>query len=169
MESADSTEIERKYLVARLPRDSEQLTGTFIEQGYLAVCPDGAEVRLRRKGDRFFQTVKKGRGLVRAEAEIEISEAQFAALWPMTSGRRVSKQRYQLPMGGHVAELDVFCGTLEGLALVEVEFASIEDSRRFTPPDWFGADVTEDLRFKNQHLALHGMPADLREPNRGRR
>jgi CYTH domain-containing protein len=159
MKSPATTEIEKKYRVSRIPQDVERLTGILIEQGYLAIAADGTEIRLRRTGGRFLQTVKKGKGLVRTEVEIELSEAQFAALWPMTAGRRLSKRRYKVPLAGHVCELDVFRKPLAGLVLAEVEFSTIEDSRRFVPPDWFAEDVTEDERFKNKHLATHGMPS----------
>ena len=162
---AGNTEIEKKYVVPRIPLDTSKLAGSFIEQGYLAVTADGTEIRLRRKANRYFQTVKKGSGLVRTEVEIEMTEAQFAALWPLTAGRRLSKYRYEVPVGLHVCELDVFCRPLEGLVLAEVEFSSVEDSRRFAPPDWFGTDVTGDGRFKNRHLALHGMPVGVAEQN----
>ena len=165
MNAPETVEIEKKYLVIRIPPDTGRLTGTLIEQGYLAVSTDGAEIRLRRKGDRFFQTVKKGRGLVRTQVEIEITRAQFEALWPMTEGRRLSKLRYEIPIAGHLCELDVFSAQLAGLVLAEVEFSSIEESRGFVPPDWFGADVTEDERFKNRNLALHGMPPGHSESN----
>lgn len=157
----ENTEIEKKYRVNHIPPDIG--SGTLIEQGYLAVEPDGTEIRLRKKANRYFQTVKKGSGLVRTEVEVELTEAQFTALWPLTAGKRLSKYRHKLPVGPHVCELDVFCGPLKGLVLAEVEFASIEESRRFAPPDWFGADVTGDDRFKNQYLALHGMPANVAE------
>ena len=158
MDATDTTEIEKKYLVTRIPQAIGETTGTFIEQGYLAVSPEGTEIRLRSKGGRFFQTVKKGRGLVRTEVEIELTENQFAALWPLTEGRRLSKHRHEVPVEGNVCELDIFCDALAGLVLAEVEFASIEESRRFVPPGWFAADVTTDERFKNKNLALHGFP-----------
>ena len=159
----ENKEIEKKYLVTRIPPGIGSSGGTFIEQGYLAVSADGTEIRLRKKANRYFQTVKKGSGLVRTEVEIELAEAQFTALWPLTAGKRLSKYRHEVPIGLHVCELDVFCGPLKGLVLAEVEFSSIEDSRQFAPPDWFGADVTGDGRFKNRHLALHGMPLNVAE------
>jgi CYTH domain-containing protein len=161
MDRSATLEIERKFLVVELPRDLAGLEAAVIEQGYLAIAPDGTEVRLRRKGDRFFQTVKSGRGLVRRETEVELSEAQFAALWPLTEGRRLTKRRYRLPLPGHICELDVFGAPLAGLVLAEVEFPSMAASRRFIPPAWCGAEVTGDRRFQNQHLALHGMPANF--------
>ncbi len=43
--------------------------------------------------------------------------------------------------------------------LVEVEFGSIDESRRFRPPAWFGEEVTDNKRYKNNALALHGRPS----------
>ena len=153
-------EIERKFLVDRLPASFASLTGAVIRQGYLIDAEGGVELRIRQKQARFFQTIKAGEGLSRTEIEIELSQDQFQQLWPYTDGRRVSKTRYTLPVGNHTAELDRFDGDLAGLVLVEVEFASVDASREFSPPDWFGADVTEDGRYKNKQLAAHGIPGD---------
>ena len=55
-------------------------------------------------------------------------------------------------------ELDVYQERLDGLMTAEVEFASEDESRAYSPPSWFGADVTADSRYKNKNLALHGAP-----------
>lgn len=151
-------EIERKFLVDRLPSSFAGLNGAAIRQGYLIVAEGGIELRIRQKQARFFQTIKAGEGLSRTEIEIELSEHQFRQLWPYTDGRRVIKTRYTLPVGNHTAELDRFNGNLGGLVLVEVEFSSVDASRQFTPPDWFGLEVTEDSRYKNKQLAIYGVP-----------
>lgn len=158
MPAPEPSEIERKFLVTRIPQGVLKDAGTFIEQGYLVVAADGLELRLRRKGERYFQTVKKGRGLVRTEVEIELSAAQYAALWPLTAGRRLVKRRYRVTVSEHLCEIDVFDGLLAGLVVAEVEFASVEAALRFVPPDWFVVDVTADERFQNSHLGTHGLP-----------
>jgi CYTH domain-containing protein len=151
-------EIERKYLVKHWPPAADELPGEPIRQGYVIVTADGIELRVRQKQTRFFQTIKTGEGLARTEIEFELTQDQFRQLWPSTEGRRVSKTRYRLPVGAYTAELDRFDGDLAGLLLVEVEFPSIEASRQFSPPDWFGEDVTKDGRYKNKHLASNGIP-----------
>lgn len=151
-------EIERKFLVDRLPPDFENLTGNAIRQGYVIDAAGGIELRVRQKQGACYQTIKMGEGLSRTEIEIELSSDQFDRLWPYTDGRRVSKIRYAVPVGDHTAELDRFEGNLEGLLMVEVEFPSVDAARNFAPPDWFGRDVTEDKRYKNKHLAAHGIP-----------
>lgn len=152
------TEIERKFLVDRLPPDFENLPGKTIRQGYVIDAAEGIELRVRQIQNAYYQTVKMGEGLSRTEIEIELSPDQFDQLWPYTVGRRVSKTRYTFPVGGHTAELDRFEGNLKDLLMVEVEFASVDAAGDFAPPDWFGRDVTEDKRYKNKHLAVHGIP-----------
>ena len=44
--------------------------------------------------------------------------------------------------------------------VAEVEFPSASASAGFTPPPWFGTEVTEDTRYKNVTLALHGKPLE---------
>ena len=151
-------EIERKFLVRRLPADLDRRSGAAIRQGYLIATETGIELRIRQKKETFYQTVKMGAGVARTEIEIELNRDQFQQLWPFTAGRRVTKTRFTLPVGTHTAELDRFEGDLQGLTLVEVEFDALADSAAFDPPDWFGREVTEDERYKNQHLAVHGIP-----------
>lgn len=152
-------EIERKWLVAGDPPLAGAASSSAIRQGYVAVAPDGGEVRVRARDDARVLTVKQGTGLVRGEVETEISAALFDALWPLTEGRRVEKVRHLVALGaGLVAEVDVFAGALAGLVLVEVEFPDRGAAVAFAPPPWFGADVTEDKAYKNQALALTGRP-----------
>jgi adenylate cyclase len=150
-------EVERKWLVRELP-DLSPYHGEPVHQGYIALSTDATEVRLRQAGDKFFQTVKSRSGLVRDEIEIELSLDQFEALWKTTAGRRLEKTRYRLPWMGKNVEVDVYRGALTGLIVAEVEFSSADESARFTPPPWFGGEVTEDERYKNVNLALHGEP-----------
>jgi adenylate cyclase len=116
-------------------------------------------VRVRRREGRTWLTVKAGAGRVRVEEEIEIEGDRFERLWPLTEGRRIEKTRYEIDAdGGAVIELDVYTGDLEGLVVAEVEFDSEEAAEAYVAPDWLGADITEDLRYKNQRLARDGAP-----------
>jgi adenylate cyclase len=150
-------EVERKFLVDELP-DLEGAESDEIEQGYLATGSDG-EVRLRRKGDRLVLTAKRGSGLSRDEAEVQLDQASFEELWPLTEGRRLHKRRHVLPHGDLKIELDVYEGDLEGLRVAEIEFPSEEEAKAFEPPEWVGEDVTGDERYLNETLATQGAPA----------
>ena len=148
-------EIERKFLLDQVPADVG--AGLEIDQGYLAVSDDGVEVRVRRYGDDRTLTVKSGPSHVRTEEELEIDERRFEALWPLTEGRRIVKTRHRVDLGdGLTAEVDVYGGAHEGLAVAEVEFPDEEASHRFQAPDWLGREVTGDARYANQQLALGG-------------
>jgi adenylate cyclase len=151
-------EIERKYLLDRLPPDLGD--GKAIEQGYLAIGEDGVEVRVRRYGDEWTLTVKSGPAHQRTEEELDIGEARFEALWPLTEGRRIVKTRHRIDLDdGLVVEVDVYGGAHEGLAVAEIEFPDEEASDRFQAPPWLGREVTGESAYANQQLALRGRPA----------
>jgi adenylate cyclase len=154
-------EIERKFLVAAPPPDLDRHPARDIRQGYLAIEPDGTEVRVRRIGADAVLTVKSGGARTRVEVELPLDEVTFDRLWPLTEGRRLEKVRHLLPVdGAEVLELDVYGGDLAGLVVAEVEFSSEADADAFAPPDWVGAEVTADQRFKNHRLAVDGVPQE---------
>lgn len=152
------SEIERKWLVDEAPEEALSAPSDRIEQGYLTIGPDGAETRVRRRGERRYLTVKSGSGLVRDEHEIELSEAQFEALWPATQGARLVKRRHVIrAQDGHTIEFDVYEDALAGLMVAEVEFDDPWGAEAFVAPCWFGREVTDDPAYKNQRLAVSGL------------
>jgi CYTH domain-containing protein len=146
-------EIERKFLLKRLPPNLRQFHSRTIEQGYLSVKTDGTQIRLRKAGKHYSLTVKRGRGLSRQEIEVDLTRDQFEELWPATAGCRLIKTRYDVPFGKHMVEVDVYRGRNEGLVVAEVEFTDERECRRFRPPDWFAADVSGKSRYSNVRLA----------------
>lgn len=151
-----AVEVERKFLVSESP-DLDDAEAEEIDQGYLSLGEDG-EVRLRRKGERLLLTAKRGAGLSREEAEVELDRDAFERLWSLTEGRRLHKRRHVLPHDGHEIEVDVYAGELEGLLIAEIEFGSEEEARAFEPPNWLGEDVTGDPRYLNETLATRTAP-----------
>ena len=102
--------------------------------------------------------------MVRDEHEIELSEAQFEALWPATEGARWSRSVRHILRAedGHLIELDVYEDALAGLIVAEVEFDDPWGAEAFVAPYWFGREVTDDPAYKNQRLARarpRGRPA----------
>ncbi len=146
-------EIERKYLIPQLPEHVEDFPSCLIEQAYLCTDP---VVRIRREGDDYYLTYK-GRGLLaREEYNLPLNEAAYNHLLGKADGIVITKRRYRIPLPGSdhlVIELDVFSGTYQGLVLAEVEFSSMEEAMAFTPPDWFGEDVTMSGKYQNSRLA----------------
>ena len=153
MSLSSSHEIERKFLVRKLPADLTSYPSNEISQGYLVSLDDGLQVRLRKSGERYWLTFKRGTGNVREEREVELTATQFDALWPATEGKRLVKTRYEIPFGDRVVEIDVYHERHEGLVVAEVEFDEEAAAKNFQPPDWLGDDVTGDPRYSNQLLA----------------
>jgi adenylate cyclase len=149
-------EIERKFVVDQLPDEVAAGASEHIRQGYLTIEP--AEVRLRSRDDATYElTVKSLGGLSRSEVNLPLTAEQFEELWPLVQ-RSIEKNRALHEIGGWTAEVDVYHDKLAGLVLVEVEFRSEADAQAFTPPAWFGVEVTEDPRYRNVSLAVADEP-----------
>lgn len=148
-------EVERKFRVREVPASLGE--GTPLRQAYLAVDGD-VEVRVRDQGGRHVLTVKGGHGLRRTEVEVDIDPTEFDELWALAPDRRISKTRHEVPVGDHVAEVDVYAGSLEGLVVVEVEFPTPADAESFTPPPWFAEELTNNPAYTNATLATTGLP-----------
>ena len=153
MSLSSNREIERKFLVRKLPDGLTTYPSNEISQGYLVSLDDGLQVRLRKSGERHTLTFKRGTGHVREEREVELTAKQFDALWPATEGKRLVKTRYEIPLGERTVEIDLYHDRHEGLVVAEVEFDEEEAAKNFQPPDWLGDDVTGDPRYSNQLLA----------------
>ncbi len=146
-------EIERKFLIAKLPRTLARYPHQKIAQGYLSVGRDKSHVRLRRAGRVCTLTFKRGPARAREEREIRLTPAQFAILWPATAGFRLTKTRYHVPWKKLTIEIDIYRGSNEGLMVAEVEFPDVESYHSFQPPDWLGDEVTGASRYSNVKLA----------------
>ena len=148
-------EIERKYLVRRLPDDLSNYEAKKIAQGYLCTDP---VVRIRRSNDNYYMTYKGDGLMVREEYNLPLTREAYEHLLPKIDGLLIAKTRYLIPLTDRLtAELDVFEGVLSALTLVEVEFDSVEEANAFVPPEWFGEDVTETGKYHNSYLSQHGL------------
>lgn len=151
-------ERERRFLVESTPDGLIPSRPVPLRQGYLA-AGERRSVHVRDAGaEGCTLTFKAGSGLERTELEWSIARREFEAAWPHTVGQRIEKTRHRIQLGDHVIELDVFTGALDGLVIAEVEFDSPEASDTFEPPAWFDREVTDDGRYSNASLALHGLP-----------
>ena len=151
-------EIEKKFLVRKLPENLTQYSVKHMEQGYLCTDP---VLRIRKSNDRYILTYKSRIGLegqegVRVNQEIEapLHKDGYEHLRSKVDGSLIIKDRYIIPLpDGHTGELDIFPGVLEGLVFIEVEFADQEDAQAFEPPEWFGDNVSDDHRYSNSFLS----------------
>lgn len=145
-------EIERKYLVTSPPDDYRAYPSHQIEQAYLCTEP---VVRIRRQDDEYWLTYKSKGLLVREEYNLPLTESAYRHLIAKADGTILTKRRYRIPLAdtGLTIELDVFSGVYEGLMLAEVEFPDEETALSFTPPAWFGRDVTFSGEYQNSRLS----------------
>jgi len=151
-------ETERKFRLARVPPADILGTGVSIRQGYLLT--GATELRVRNKGDVCYLTMKTGAGIGRDEWEVEIPRWVFDSLWPRVGGHAVEKTRYSVPHSRWIIEVDVYAGSLAGLVILECEFATEDAAHAFMLPNWAhpALEVTADPAYKNQALAVHGVP-----------
>lgn len=153
-------EIERKYLIEdpeKLPQNYQDFPFHEIEQAYLCTNP---VVRIRREDEQYYLTYK-GKGLLaREEYNLPLTKEAYEHLLPKADGIILQKRRINIPLildssPQHelTIELDIFSGEYQGLILAEVEFPSIEEAESFTPPEWFGRDVTFSGEYQNSRLS----------------
>ncbi len=155
-------EIERKFIVKEMPENLDSFTKKEIVQGYLCNKP---VLRIRKSNSDYIFTYKQKKEMehendpiVNVEIEEALSEDAFYHLLEKVDGNPISKTRYIIPYSVNGAdyriELDVFHGKLDGLCFAEVEFESVQASEKFIKPSWFGADVSNDRRYRNHFLSL---------------
>ena len=144
-------EIERKYLIHTLPENLENYPNRIIEQGYLSTEP---VVRIRRDNDEYILTYKSKGLMVREEYNLRRTKDSYMHLREKIDGRLIIKKRYLIPLSNELTiELDIFGGDLAPLMLAEVEFPNETSANSFTPPKWFGEDVTFSGEYHNSRLS----------------
>lgn len=145
-------EIERKFLIDRLPEDLTRYTCHNIQQAYLCTDP---VIRIRRQDGDYILTYKSKGFLAREEYNLPLNQESYRHLLEKADGIILSKKRWLIPLQDDLtAELDVFAAPYEGLYLAEVEFPSKEAAEAFTPPSWFGEEVTYSPLYHNSTLSL---------------
>jgi CYTH domain-containing protein len=142
-----TTELERTFLLKYLPKGLDKCRKEPMTDIYIPGTAVHPIVRIRHVGDRFEITKKapvaEGDSSVQHEHTISLTEEEHDALAKLP-GKRLDKTRYFLKIDGRDAEVDVFHGELEGLALADFEFGSEEEKSTFVAPDFCLADVTQE-------------------------
>lgn len=144
-------EIERKFLIKKLPDNLTSYKARKIEQAYLCTDP---VVRVRRDNDDYYPTYKSKGMIVREEYNLPLTKEAYGHLLAKSDGNIITKTRYEIPEKDDLTiELDVFEGKFDGLLLAEVEFASEEEALGYIPPEWFGEDVSNSTKYHNSTLS----------------
>lgn len=142
-------ELERIFLPRALPEDLHEARHRTIDDLYVPLTEPHPVIRIRAADGKYELTKKslplKGNNTARTEETISLSESEYRA-FSSISGKRLIKTRYYYEKNGREYEFGVYGGDLEGLVLIDVEFASLEEVAQFQPPDFLGQEVT-DIKF----------------------
>src|SRR5262249_50694320 len=126
-----------------------------IEQGWLPGSVLRERLRRSSRGDdvKWFRTVKLGAGVVRTEIEEECSREVFEAIWPLTEGKRVHKQRHHGRSHDREWLIDHFLD--RDLTLAEVDLTHAAEEPEI--PSWLSErvvrEVTNEPDYVNYNLA----------------
>jgi CYTH domain-containing protein len=148
----------RRFLIAssltrlmRKERGSERvLEGYFAPQGERQ-----SRVRIE-KGQAYLVLTSLEGEAASAENWTDVPRSHAEALMEVCPGT-LAFERSRLRVSQHEALVDRFMkpGLLD---VVSVEFATRSDADAFSPPAWFGAEVTGDDAYTNRMIAHSGLP-----------
>ena len=158
-------EIERKFLIDKIPADLSSCKCLFIEQAYLCTAP---VIRIRRQDEEYYLTYKGSGLMAREEYNLPLTQESYSHLLTKADGNIISKKRYLIPITEPVfasgytppdfpinlkVELDIFEPPFAPLIIAEVEFPDEEMANAFIPPAWLGEDVTNNREYHNSNLS----------------
>jgi CYTH domain-containing protein len=147
-------EIERRFLLRRVPATAQAFATQEIEQGWLPGTRVVERIRRLRVPDQpvTYRSAKSATGALPAAPDGEVDEALFASIWPLTEGRRVVRRRHVVADYGLAWEIDQFLDR----DLVMAEVAVPEDAP-VVVPEWLERyvvrEVTGEREYTNRALA----------------
>lgn len=147
-------EVEHKFLLANENWRQEIERSELFRQGYLSSQPTSS-IRVRICEHRAWLNIKSatiGTHRLEYEYEIPLVDAQ-EILSHLCQKPLIEKTRHYVRHGNNLWEIDEFEGANQGLIVAEIELDEI--GQPFDIPAWLGAEVTDDLRYYNNNLALH--------------
>ncbi len=146
-----TVEIERKFLTVSDAWRHDVVQRLHIVDGLL-MDAEGRKLRVRLCNGQTTLTFKGRRtGLQREEVELPLDLAQAHELLDHhCEGRILSKTRHLVPDGGLIWEVDEYDAPLAGVVLAEIELPEADHPVRL--PDWIGAEVSGDPRWRKLNM-----------------
>ena len=139
--------------LARRERGSARLT-----EGYFATQSGRNSHVLIEASQCQLVLVASGPDGAAKEERTDVPRAHADALLDVCAGRAVY-DRTNFPLGGGREALVDRLSVPGPLDVVSVEFDSQQDADGFTPPPWFGPEVTREDAYDRRSIALGGLPA----------
>jgi adenylate cyclase len=146
-------EIEHKFLLANNDWRKQVYKSLHYQQGYLHSNANNS-IRIRISNTDAWLNIKSATiGTQRNEYEyaIPLSDAN-EMLNNLCRKPLIKKTRHFVKFEEHIWEIDEFEDDNQGLIVAEVELSSLHE--HFALPLWVGEEVTEDLRYYNNKLAI---------------
>jgi CYTH domain-containing protein len=167
MEASVALEIERKFLVANDGWKNSIARRVRIRDGLIAYNK-GHKARVRIADDVATIALKsQRRGLVvRNEFEyaIPLPDAE-EMLRTMCDGNVLEKVGYFITHASSTWQVDVYEGLLDGFVLAEIELTNVDQT--LILPDWIGAEVTADLRYRKINMVAARLAKTKLDPVTG--
>jgi adenylate cyclase len=147
-------EIEHKFLLANNDWREHITRSVKYRQGYLS-SQATSSIRIRISDDHAWLNIKSATiGTHRHEYEYEIPLQDANEIISILCRKPIiEKTRHFVVHDGNTWEIDEFEGDNRGLIIAEIELPEI--GQTFSKPPWLGKEVTHDLRYYNNNLALH--------------
>ncbi|RIZ67581.1 MAG: CYTH domain-containing protein [Methylococcales bacterium] len=147
-------EIEHKFLLANDTWRQQVQRSVVFRQGYLS-SQATSSIRVRISDETAWLNIKSATiGTQRHEYEYEIPLQDANEILDMLCKKPIiEKTRHYVHNDGNVWEIDEFYGENEGLIIAEIELSDINES--FSRPEWVGDEVTNDIRYYNNNLAVY--------------
>ena len=151
-------EIERRFLVKSEKWRKFSSSSWTIRQGYFN-SPVCIRIRIETSLKISATITVKGKPIddacrVRPEFEYNIPVQDAYDMLGSFCSKGISKQRWHVLAKGNRWEVDVFHGAHNGLVVAEIELSSADQEIEI--PKWVGREVTNDIRYSNHSLAIHG-------------
>ena len=136
-------EIEKVFLLKKLPSDLRKYQPTIIQIGDFYDSNTIDALKVRKKGN-YYELIKKEKNSnhERIEHIVIIKKKEFDILIKTTIQNH-KKERYFYPLGDNICEIDIYQNRLLGYVRAEVEFKNEKEMKKFNPPDWFAEEITD--------------------------
>jgi len=147
-------EIEHKFLLANNDWRQYITRSVKYRQGYLS-SQANTSIRIRISDEHAWLNIKSATiGAHRHEYEYEIPLSDASEIIDNLCRKPlIEKTRNIVIDSGNTWEIDEFDGANKGLCVAEIELS--EMGKTFVKPHWLGKEVTHDLRYYNNNLAIY--------------
>ena len=147
-------EIEHKFLLLNNDWRQNITCSVQYQQGYLS-SEASSSIRVRISNEKAWLNIKSATiGTHRHEYEYEIPLQDASEIINNLCCKPIIKKtRYNVVNDKNTWEIDEFHDENNGLVIAEIELKEIGES--FLKPHWLGEEVTQDVRYYNNNLAIN--------------